>query len=165
MLSEISFTSLKTGIKFVSPFHRGTRWKCTCLSIPAPAVLPKFAPKLNPCGLEIFSSALIHLPVTIITSLCSSPESFVKLDVCRFGTIIKCPLLYGYLFMTTKQNFPRHIMRFSTSAFFPSSFRIRQKRHPPECFFWLKVLIYADRQGEKRCFIVPPVINYECPPA
>jgi len=147
------------GMKFVSPFHRGTRWKCTCLSIPAPAVLPMFAPKLNPCGLDILSSALIPFPVTSMISPCSSPESFSNRDVCRYGTISRCPLLYGYLFITTKQNFPRHITRFSASAF---SLSIWQKRHALECFFLLKVFIYSERQGENKCFILRPVNSNEC---
>jgi hypothetical protein len=46
--SDINFTSDKTGMKFVSPDHRGTMWKCICLSIPAPATRPRFAPRLNP---------------------------------------------------------------------------------------------------------------------
>jgi len=157
--SETTFVSAMAGMKFVSPFQRGTRWKCMCLSIPAPAILPIFAPKLNPCGFEMFSSAFIHFPVTSIISLCSSPEIFSKRDVWRYGTIIKWPLLYGNLFITTKQNFPRQIIRFSASVV---SLRIVQKRHEWECFFSPKVLIYAERQGEKRCFILKPVNSYEC---
>jgi len=44
--SEISFVSDNTGMKFVSPLQRGTMWKCTCSSIPAPAARPRFTPKL-----------------------------------------------------------------------------------------------------------------------
>jgi hypothetical protein len=48
--SGSTFTSARTGMKFVSPAHRGTRCTCTWSVIPAPAIRPRFQPRLYPWG-------------------------------------------------------------------------------------------------------------------
>src|SRR5262249_33483578 len=39
-----------TLMKFVSPLQRGTRGRCRCPTIPAPALSPRFMPRLIPCA-------------------------------------------------------------------------------------------------------------------
>src|SRR3990172_8822549 len=57
--SEINLMSARTGMKFVSPLHRGTMWKWIWSSTPAPLARPMFAPKLYPCGCISLSRAFI----------------------------------------------------------------------------------------------------------
>ena len=52
MSSDITLVSASTGMKFVSPFQRGTTWKWIWSSTPAPLTRPMFAPKLYPCGMH-----------------------------------------------------------------------------------------------------------------
>ena len=49
--SGITFTSASTGMKLVSPAQRGTTWRWTWSRTPAPAIRPRFQPRLKPCGL------------------------------------------------------------------------------------------------------------------
>src|SRR4029079_9211581 len=44
--SGSTFTSARTGMKFVSPDQRGTRCRWTWSTIPAPAIRPRFQPTL-----------------------------------------------------------------------------------------------------------------------
>jgi hypothetical protein len=44
--SGSTFTSASTGMKFVSPAQRGTTWRCTWSTMPAPAIRPRFQPRL-----------------------------------------------------------------------------------------------------------------------
>ena len=48
--SGSTFRSARTGMKFVSPAQRGTRCRCTWSVIPAPAIRPRFQPRLYPWG-------------------------------------------------------------------------------------------------------------------
>ena len=48
--SGSTFTSARTGMKFVSPAQRGTTWRWTWSTIPAPAMRPRFQPRLWPCA-------------------------------------------------------------------------------------------------------------------
>ena len=48
--SIMTFVSPRTGMKLVSPFHRGTTCQWTCSAIPAPAARPRFIPTLWPCA-------------------------------------------------------------------------------------------------------------------
>ena len=48
--SGITFTSARTGMKFVSPAQRGTTCRWTWSTTPAPAIRPRFQPRLYPCG-------------------------------------------------------------------------------------------------------------------
>jgi len=45
-----TFTSASTGMKFVSPAQRGTTCRWTWSTMPAPAMRPRFQPRLKPCG-------------------------------------------------------------------------------------------------------------------
>ena len=46
-----------TGMKLVSPPHRGTTCWCRCAAIPAPATEPRLIPMLKPCGPEAWRRA------------------------------------------------------------------------------------------------------------
>ena len=48
--SGMTLMSASTGMKFVSPFQRGTTWRCQWSTMPAPATLPRLMPTLNPSG-------------------------------------------------------------------------------------------------------------------
>ena len=45
-----TFTSASTGMKFVSPAQRGTTCRWTWPTTPAPAIRPRFQPRLNPAA-------------------------------------------------------------------------------------------------------------------
>ena len=47
-----------TGMKLVSPPHRGTTCWCRCAAIPAPATPPRFIPMLKPCAPDAARSAV-----------------------------------------------------------------------------------------------------------
>jgi len=44
--SGITLTSASTGMKFVSPAQRGTTWRWMWSVMPAPAMRPRFQPRL-----------------------------------------------------------------------------------------------------------------------
>ena len=50
--------SASTGMKFVSPFQRGTTWRWPWSTIPAPATRPRFQPTLKPSGAKTARRAL-----------------------------------------------------------------------------------------------------------
>src|ERR671931_2381310 len=70
--SGITWTPARTGMKFVSPFQRGTTCRCRWSSKPAPATLPRFRPTLNPSGALTSRKARIARCASAMSSLTSS---------------------------------------------------------------------------------------------
>jgi len=73
--SGITFTSASTGMKFVSPFQRGTTCRCTWSVTPAPATRPTFQPRLNPSGFAAAASADIAPAASRCVSTTSASSS------------------------------------------------------------------------------------------
>ena len=87
---------LITGMKLVSPFHRGTRCQCRWSAKPAPAAAPRLRPTFMPSGLKVrCSSAMLR------RSPHSAPRARGGLErrrgsaVWTRGASITCALAYG----------------------------------------------------------------------
>src|SRR5215210_2676753 len=93
--SGMTFTSARTGMKFVSPVQRGTTCRCTWSTMPAPAIRPRFQPRLKPCGAYSCASAPIAEAASEWISDASSRSSDAKSPVCRAGATMRCPEEYG----------------------------------------------------------------------
>src|ERR687894_366674 len=65
-------------MKFVSPAQRGTTWRWTWSVTPAPATLPRFQPRLNPCGAYTCASAPMPCPASRWISSASSAASAAR---------------------------------------------------------------------------------------
>ena len=66
-----------TGMKLVSPPHLGTTCWCRWAAIPAPATVPRFIPRLNPCGADTARRATIVRLVKSLNSPLSAAVSSV----------------------------------------------------------------------------------------
>jgi len=55
----MTLMSASTGMKFVSPFQRGTTWRWAWSTMPAPATRPRFQPTLKPSGAKTARSVAI----------------------------------------------------------------------------------------------------------
>jgi len=81
--SDITLVLDKTGIKLVSPCHRGTMWVWRCSSIPAPATLPRFNPILKPSGFDISCKSSMLFLTMAKCSFTSSSVKSCKFAMCR----------------------------------------------------------------------------------
>ncbi len=88
-----TFTSARTGMKFVSPLHRGTIWPCRWDSSPAPAAPPRLKPRLNPSGRTVARSARTPRSSRSMMAARSSGERSPRSATCRRGATSRCPLL------------------------------------------------------------------------
>ena len=125
--SGMTLTSESTGMKFVSPAQRGTTCSWTWSTTPAPAMRPRFQPRLNPCG-PIDAGRGRSTPSAAsrwISSASSSPSS-PSAPTWRAGATIRCPPAYGYLLRRTNASSPRWTTRPSSS----SRLWARQKTQP-----------------------------------
>lgn len=113
--------------------------------MPAPAADPRFIPTLNPSGPSADWSHRMQRSIADAIAACSAGFNSVNSSTSRYGTIRRCPLLYGYRFMMMKTSSPRQRMRFFESA---SSLSNLVKRDAPSFgtrFFASET--YSDRQG------------------
>src|SRR5215210_3031851 len=138
--SGMTFTSARTGMKFVSPAQRGTTCRWTWSTTPAPAIRPRFQPRLKPWGLIVRERASSPLVASRCTSTTSSSASDPRSAVCRRGATIRWPDAYGNLLRTTTARAPR----WTTSPVASSASTATQKMQPGcSSAAWM----YSSRQG------------------
>ena len=111
----MTLTLASTGMKFVSPFQRGTRCQCKCPGTPAPATRPKLTPILNPSADMRLRNSRVMSCRACIPSSNSSLSRSSRFALCAKGATSRCPLLYGYRLSMVRVRFPRATTRFSES--------------------------------------------------
>src|SRR5262249_28595961 len=89
--SGMTLMSASTGMKFVSPFQRGTTWRWPWSTMPAPATRPRFQPTLNPSGAKTARSASIDSVASRCVSRASASSRSPNAEPCRYGATIRCP--------------------------------------------------------------------------
>src|SRR5919109_4525659 len=110
--------------------------------MPAPAIRPRFIPRLNPCGSDSSRRARTERWSSRCSSRLSSSVSSSSSPTWRLGITIRCPGLYGYLFNTTNASSERASTRSESS---PS--RRRQRTQPAPSGSSLFAWMYSIRQG------------------
>ena len=78
-------------MKFVSPVHRGTRWKWKCPGTPAPAGAPRFIPRLKPWGWYASASTRWTLSTSGQNSARASGPLSCGEARCSSGATIRWP--------------------------------------------------------------------------
>ena len=71
------------GMKFASPFQRGTMCWWRWAAIPAPATSPWFIPRLNPWGRLTERTTLMAVAVSSPISWRSAGVASVQSEMCR----------------------------------------------------------------------------------
>src|SRR5262249_5101318 len=89
-----------TGMKLLSPFHRGTMWPWRCGMLPPATAAPRLNPMLNPSG----RNAVVRMRWPTTTSSNRSARStafnWSRSVTSRKGTASRWPGLYGKRFST-----------------------------------------------------------------
>ena len=74
-------------MKLVSPAQRGTTWRCTWSTIPAPATRPRFQPRLKPAGaydrpqgLDPLQRETMNLECGLVAEVAELAEMLVRSD-------------------------------------------------------------------------------------
>src|SRR6187200_1329929 len=132
-------------MKLVSPAQRGTTCMWTWSTTPAPAIRPRFQPRLKPCGPMVSARAPRAEEASWCTSAASSRSSPPKSPAWRLGAIMRWPEAYGYLLRSTKARSPR----WTTRPLSSSTPRARQNTHP-SCSSACSM--YSRRHGAQSCF-------------
>src|SRR5262249_3916513 len=101
-------------------------------------------PMLIPCGEYASVNAISACRVSRIRSICSAAVVTDRLATCRFGTIMRGPLLYGYRFRMAEQAAVR--MRTRSSREGSALAQKIQPSSPP-----LVPATYFSLQGAQRC--------------
>ena len=81
-------------MKLVSPAQRGTTWRCTWSTIPAPATRPRFQPRLKPCGrvgraqrLDPLQPEPVNLERSVVAQLAELAQMPVRRDQEMAGRV------------------------------------------------------------------------------